>query len=282
MRAFLAPVPKSYGGVFHHRERSEDALQFVWHFHRAFELTLIRRGQGMRFVGDSTASYSDNDLILVGPGLPHSWSSDADFEGPNRCVVVHFAPEILSGLRMPALGLTKLEGLLQDAERGCSFSPDVVKCVEGFLTSMSGASALTQIAVLLKILEELSQDERRTTLSKTPFSGRLTESDVKNADRICQELREKLAQPVSLAEVAAKVAMSPSAFARFFKRATGQTFIDYLTDLRVRHACLLLSRSERSIAEVARLSGFGNLANFNRHFKRHQRQTPSDYRRTSA
>jgi quercetin dioxygenase-like cupin family protein len=49
---------------------------FYWHFHPEYELTYILEGQGMRLVADHLAPFAPGDLVLLGPGLPHTWTSD--------------------------------------------------------------------------------------------------------------------------------------------------------------------------------------------------------------
>src|SRR4030095_9260752 len=63
---------------------------------------------------------------------------------------------------------------------------------------------------------------------------------------------EKITSP----QAAAMVGMSQSHFMRFFKQATGMTFIDYLTHLRVTKACQFLRDKNLSIAEISNLVGF--------------------------
>ena len=75
--------------------------------------------------------------------------------------------------------------------------------------------------------------------------------------------------------------MSPAAFSRFFRRAMGRTFTDYLTELRVTTACTLLRESDDPITSVAEQAGFANLANFNRRFLQRKAMTPSEYRRAT-
>jgi transcriptional regulator GlxA family with amidase domain len=86
---------------------------------------------------------------------------------------------------------------------------------------------------------------------------------------------------VKLGELAEKVAMTPASFCKFFKRRTGRTYIDFLNEIRIEHACRLLAGSSKmSVAEIAEDSGFSNIANFNRRFKQYKDVTPSHYRRS--
>jgi AraC-like DNA-binding protein len=74
--------------------------------------------------------------------------------------------------------------------------------------------------------------------------------------------------------------MEANSFSRFFVRANGQTFSDYLAVIRVRHAATSLGfRRGVSIARIARESGFRNLSVFNRQFRKRLGVTPAAYRK---
>lgn len=84
---------------------------------------------------------------------------------------------------------------------------------------------------------------------------------------------------ISLEKVAAKACMSPSYFSHIFKMIKGQTFIEYLNNVRIREAMALLKTTDMNITEISFESGFGNLGHFNRMFKRIAGTTPKEYRK---
>ena len=88
-----------------------------------------------------------------------------------------------------------------------------------------------------------------------------------------------VAQPLLAAEVAAGLGMSESRFSRFFKRATGNTFTDFVNRVRIQRACQLLMESARPVGHVCFDVGFNNLANFNRRFLAIKGLTPTEFRR---
>jgi AraC-like DNA-binding protein len=73
--------------------------------------------------------------------------------------------------------------------------------------------------------------------------------------------------------------MSESRFSRFFRRATGNTFVDFVNRVRVHRACQLLMETDRAITHICYEAGFNNVANFNRRFLEIKGMTPSEFRR---
>ena len=74
------------------------------------------------------------------------------------------------------------------------------------------------------------------------------------------------------------VGMSDSAFSHFFKSKTNTTFIDYVNSLRIAKACQLLSDTNQTVSEICYSSGFNNMSNFIRMFKKKKQYTPNEYR----
>ena len=82
-------------------------------------------------------------------------------------------------------------------------------------------------------------------------------------------------------DLAAMIGMSPQAFSRFFRRSVGKTFAAYAAEWRVGLACRALLETDADVLSVSLESGFDNLSNFNRQFKRLVGVTPTEYRRRS-
>jgi AraC-like DNA-binding protein len=73
--------------------------------------------------------------------------------------------------------------------------------------------------------------------------------------------------------------MSASAFSRHFQKSTGNKFVDFVNQVRIGKACVLLTESNDQISTICYSVGFNNVANFNRHFVKIKGVTPSEFRR---
>src|SRR5690606_12072370 len=96
----------------------------------------------------------------------------------------------------------------------------------------------------------------------------------------CQELmRERLADDISLDELAAEAQLSPFHFARMFKQSVGVPPRVYLTQLRIEKACELLTLTDLPITDVADKVGYSSSQVLARVFFKYQHISPSNYRR---
>lgn len=82
--------------------------------------------------------------------------------------------------------------------------------------------------------------------------------------------------PIKVADLART---APQSFSRFFRGATGRTFVSFVNELRIEEACKQLASTTNDIIDIAYECGYGNLSNFNRRFSQIQKCTPSEYRK---
>ena len=97
--------------------------------------------------------------------------------------------------------------------------------------------------------------------------------------RVTHYIDEHYNDGISLDEVASATGISRYYVSHLFKELMGTTFVGYVNELRLNHAAMLLLTTENPIIEIAAMSGFNNLSNFNRAFKLHFNKTPSAYRK---
>ena len=99
-------------------------------------------------------------------------------------------------------------------------------------------------------------------------------------ERRCLELmRERLSEDISLDELAAEARLSPFHFARMFKQSLGVPPRVYLTRLRMERACEMLALTDLPVTEIAQEVGYSSNQVLARVFTKHQRMSPTDYRR---
>ncbi len=97
--------------------------------------------------------------------------------------------------------------------------------------------------------------------------------------RSLELMRARLGQDISLDELAAEARLSPFHFARMFKQSLGVPPRVYLTRLRIERASELLEHTDLPVTEIAQEVGYSSNQVLARVFFKHQRLSPTDYRR---
>lgn len=162
--------------------------------------------------------------------------------------------------------------------RGSFASPVIRSAVRNLwlLCDEEGApSRLLAQAAGCEILAELCR------LGGAPF-GQVRGGLAPWAERRCLQLmRARLSEDISLDELAAEARLSPFHFARMFKQSVGVPPRVHLTQLRMEKARELLETTNLPITEIAQEVGYSSNQVLARVFTKHQRMSPTDYRRTA-
>jgi AraC-like DNA-binding protein len=97
--------------------------------------------------------------------------------------------------------------------------------------------------------------------------------------KACGYIRARaLVEDINLAEVARHCCVSEGHLSRLFHHATGLTFREYLTQIRIEHAKSLLIHSGKNVTEIAYESGFQSLSQFHRVFRKVYGASPGEMR----
>lgn len=83
---------------------------------------------------------------------------------------------------------------------------------------------------------------------------------------------------MSLQEISRRFVINPSYVSQLFKKETGTNYIDYLTKLRISHACELLKTTNLTVNDISEKTGYNDYFYFTRIFKKETGKTPSQYR----
>jgi AraC-like DNA-binding protein len=282
MKPFLEKIRHSDGASWAFLDRRlDDGIPFEWHHHPEYELTLTVNSRGHRYVGDHIGAYDDGDLVLLGPSLAHSWASieRLDESAPHRALVVQFTEDWARSLTALFVEMAALRALLLEAGRAVLFSRDTARAVRPDLEALPDLQVDERLVRLLSVLSRLTRDGARATLA-SPRNAPVGASDADRSriDKVLEHLHAHHAEPVAIAELAEIACLSESALHRMFRRHTRLTPLEYLTQLRVGHACSLLIGTDRPIGHIAGEVGFRNLALFNRTFRWRRAMTPREFR----
>ncbi len=97
--------------------------------------------------------------------------------------------------------------------------------------------------------------------------------------KITDYINENFCESISLDTIARTTGLSRYYVSHLFKELMNTTFVNYVNELRLTRAAMLLTTTDTPVIEIAGMSGFNNISNFNRAFKMYYDTTPSKYRK---
>lgn len=264
----------------------EIAWDNPWHYHPELELLYCISGRGTNFIGNSIRIIEEGELLLLGENLPHTRQRDREFylqhpaERPET-IVIQFRADFLGEKFFRVKEFAHIQELFFRAARGLKFFGKTKELVAGRLEKVSSLRGVPSILELLAMLDILSCSREFTYLNPVNYVVSAHEKSSQKINRVYLYTIAHFREGIRLREVAALTNHSPAAFCRCFKTRTRKSYFTYLTEMRIAYACERLREGTMDVTRVCYDSGFNNLSNFHKQFKKVMKETPSMYRTRS-
>jgi len=277
------PLEPSKSFSIRHDIKPHDGTSF--HYHPELELRFIVKGKGNQYIGNNVNSFSDGDMVLLGENLPHMWRSDEEYfeEKANRksenytleFKQSHFSADFL---KMPEARAIPV--LFDRAKKGLFIKGETKEILADLLRKLTQTNGLKSMVYLLEIVQVLSETKEYQTISPGYAYNKSTGiSKSQRLEKVYSFVSTNYTSEINLEEVASLANFCTSAFCRYFKTVTNQTFIEYVNEIRISNACKELIENNLSTEMICYASGFNTLSNFNRHFLKITGMTPSTYKK---
>ncbi len=262
-------------------DRRKKEFTYPIHNHEVFELNFVEHAAGVRrIVGDSNEVIDDYDLVLItSPDLEHVWEQNTCTNSDIREVTIQFYLDLSEDGFLSRNPFYSLRKMLLEARKGMAFPLDAIMRVYKQIDTLSSVKdGFYAVMQFMTILYELSKCTDARTLSTSSFAKVEAVSDSRRVLKVKNYIAKNYMNEIRLATVADIAGMSPSAFSRFFKLHTGRNLSEYIIEQRLGYASRMLVDTSKSVAEISYQSGFNNLSNFNRIFKKKKGCSPSEFR----
>ena len=173
-----------------------------------------------------------------------------------------------------------VRALLAKSQRGLSITGPTRRSVADLMKQMARhrAGSWRRWQLLTEALGILSESRDCAPLAGHGYEHVPNQQTDRKLGRVLRFIDEHRHEALAQQAVANSAGLSPAAFSRFFKRATGKTFVAYVNDLRLREACRALLETDQSITEIAYAAGFNNLSHFHQQFRQATGKSPREYR----
>jgi AraC-like DNA-binding protein len=284
MKPKLLKVPRTPSHSFSVREDRDPFINNRWHYHSEVELIYIHQGSGTQFVGDHIKRFHPGDIILVGSNLPHFWRYDEAYFKDDKdmrvhSTVIHFSENFWGDPFLDLPETRPIKALLDKARRGILVTVREDKEIPACVEKIRRSDGLERIIALIECLSAFAASDELTLLSSIGFRHEFSEAESDRINAIYDYTFRRFSQKIYLGEVAAVAGLVPNSFCRYFKSRTGKTYSQFVTEIRVGHACKLLIDNRISIKQLCFESGFNNFTCFHKNFKSITGKSPQHYQK---
>lgn len=279
MKPFVEKLPLSEDSSFVARTYRTPQFEVPWHQHIEYELILFTEGEGLAFAGNHIGEFKTGDIFFLGSNLPHCFQK-ANRDLITSAIVIQFKADFWGKEWINLPEARGLRELLAESAHGLKLLTAGRSKLAALIRQLETARGFSRLAGLCQCLQQLMECEYQTisTQEIRAYNSRQQE----RIDAIFQYTLGRLQESISLPAVARHIGMSVPAFCSYFKKSTKKTYIEFLNELRIGHACRLLMETQRPVLDICFDSGFNTLANFNRQFMRLKKMTPTQFRRLAV
>lgn len=192
--------------------------------------------------------------------------------------MIQFRPDCLGTDFLTLTEAYSIRRLYEKARRGILVKGKANNELAKLMQRSVEGTPLQRVIVLLSILEILAESDEIEFITSPYAFYKSNELETIRLNDVCSYTLSNYEKDITLEEISSVANLSVTSFCRYFKLMTHKTFHDFLTEIRISHACRALIENRLSIEMICFESGFNNLSNFYRQFKRTKGVTPFEYK----
>ncbi len=277
MKPIIEKLPLAENRSFVAKTHATPYFEVPWHQHIEYELILFTKGEGTSYIGNYVGGFLTGDVFFLGSNLPHT------FQKKNKdlftsAVVVHFKKDFWGNefIELPETRI--IRQLLALSASGIRVTGQCRQQLQSMISDLEFCTGFNSIIELCKCLQVIAETNDYETIS----TQEIKEWNPKRQERIDAIFQYTIARfqdAISLTDIASNAGMSVPAFCSYFKKTTKKTYVEFLNEVRIGHACKQLMDTQMPIQQICYDSGYSTLANFNKQFINIRKVTPSQYRK---
>lgn len=255
--------------------------------HKYYEMVYVKKGISAFEIEGIKTTICPNDIIIIKPHKIHTLKVQ---EGSTcEFIVLHFSftrRNSSDGITYPSeIPIEDFINFFTGQHTGpflkikVNHKNDIITLLNRIVIEQSEENFGSEFLVHLLILElfvmisrVLKLEWERSILEDSPQQKELVNLAV-------QFIKNHYERDINLNDICGYVFLSPSYFARIFKKETGYSPISFLINTRIERAKELLESSEEKASEIALSVGFSTQQRFNETFKKITGMTPLEYRK---
>jgi AraC-like DNA-binding protein len=240
-------------------EHTHPAYMFLLHFNDRSEMTL----------NGKLIQSRHGKLFSLGPGIRHQ---ELPSDEPPHYVAILIEKKFFEAeaRKYPGMRTKRLDGIFSDVD------PGMLSLVKRFMAEADSRLPGSE-AVLDALAVQIAHSAIRSIVKTKPRQDRMSERIEVN--RVIEHLHSHMDDKISIPALAAIAHLSPSHFARVFKKETKKSPMEYVHHLRLERAKKLLLAGDKSMTEIALECGFGSQSYLSACFQKQFKMAPTEYQR---
>ena len=260
----------------------------VLHRHEFIEIVYIISGRAKHIIGDNEYSVKKGDVSVINANEAHAFIADTDCNEEFLAYDLMFTPEFLDSSCLSSddfsllansflfysifpdeIGFKQRFNLIQGNNReiGSIFE----KIYNEYKSSKTGYVNLIRLyiaEIIIMLLRKIESSEKNT----------LTDSQKHIVGAVIDYVENNYSMKIKIDEIASKMFFSKNYLSKIFKKETGSSIHEFLTEIRIKEVSRLLTSTNDTISDIALSCGFTDMKSFYSIFKKYTGQTPKQYR----
>ncbi len=236
---------------------------YEMHRHDYIELEIVLSGNGEHIYNNCVTDIGRGHAYIIRPHDYHAFHAVTEVTLLNIC------------FEMDTLSRELRDYLSTIGELYCVLQEDILLTSERLVADIKKeqcentllSSTLSRALLYQLIVQIIRLSGHTVTVPSTIPMGALS------------YVHTNFRKPISLAEMAAALSVSPNYLGRLFKAHTGESFNAYLNEIRLKYACNMLRFSDIQEKKIGLLAGYASNEYFFYAFKKYMKMTPKEYRR---
>jgi AraC-like DNA-binding protein len=274
---FKIPKPEYDSFIFQVDEGA--AFYDKLHQHDEIQISLVLEGEGTLIVGDKINYYTKDDIIILGSNIAHVFKSDLKNAKNSHMLSLFFTKSSFGSRFFELEELKELQPFFKRSKFGFKLTSKN-QLIKKLFYQLENANKFDQFLTLLQLIKICSRANYKS-LSSFIYDKSYSTNEGQRMRNVFEYTMNYFEDDISLDTIAEVANMTKNAFCKYFKKRTNKTYIQFLNELRIEHACKILkSHKDLSIITVAEKVGFNNMSNFNRQFKAIKHLNPSEFRKS--
>ncbi|GMQ58687.1 AraC family transcriptional regulator [Vallitalea sediminicola] len=254
------------------------------HWHDCVEILYMIEGTASQQINDKVLNVNANDIILLNNGDIHgTWCNPKD---KTKILVVKFLPEMLSNtsnIYESKYIITFLQNTNSnevDSTRVFQSTDELIALFMGAYNEFVNKKIGYEIFIKGYIYQMIAILIRNDNLRL--YEPTIKENELIEINPLLKYIELHYKENITLDEAATMMNKSYYHFSRFFKKATGRNFKEYIDFVRVCEAEKLLLSKNMNISQIAYEVGYNNVSSFNRVYKRIRGYSPSKIKKAKT